>query len=94
MVLSSVQKFAPTGGAVKFVNLRYLYIDDGEECKNIAMGKSRNLEIIKLINKFLFTFNPFIQYFRRIKSEPSVNAHLDFKVTKRSKHGSILGDRR
>lgn len=65
-----VQKFAPG----------LLYIDDGEERKNIAIGKSLNDEIIR--------------DFRRISSGLSVNAHLAFQVTKRSSPSLILRDSR
>lgn len=65
-----VQNFAPSR----------LYIDDGEERKNIAIGKSLTDEIIR--------------DFRRISSEPSVNAQFDFQVTKRSSPSLILRDSR
>ncbi|XP_046688265.1 uncharacterized protein LOC124374004 [Homalodisca vitripennis] len=87
------QKFRTKGGDVQFVNRCRLYIDDGEERKNIAMGRSLNSEVIDEINTYLLSCNPFINDFRRLSDEPSVNAHLEFEVTSRSTHGPVLGDR-
>jgi hypothetical protein len=54
------QKFKTKSGIVQFVNRSRLYIDDGEERRNIAMGRSLNCEIIGLISEFLYQENPFI----------------------------------
>ncbi|XP_054290778.1 uncharacterized protein LOC129005795 [Macrosteles quadrilineatus] len=87
------QKFTTRSGNVQFVNRSRLYIDDGEERRNIAMGRSLDAEIIDGIADFLSRENPYIEHYRRLSNEPSVTAHLDFEVTSRSTHGPVLGDR-
>ncbi|XP_054280942.1 uncharacterized protein LOC128998711 [Macrosteles quadrilineatus] len=87
------QKFTTRSGNVQFVNRSRLYIDDGEERRNIAMGRSLDGEIIDGIADFLSRENPYIEHYRRLSNEPSVNAHLAFEVTSRSTHGPVLGDR-
>jgi len=87
------QKFTPRGGDVQFVNRCRLYIDDGEERRNIAIGRSLDVEVIDAITNYLYPLNPYIHEFRRLSNEPSVNAHLDFQVTSRAAHGPVLGDR-
>ncbi|XP_054287572.1 uncharacterized protein LOC129003305 [Macrosteles quadrilineatus] len=87
------QKFTTRSGNVQFVNRSRLYIDDGEERRNIAMGRSLDAEIIDGIADFLSRENPYIEHYRRLSNEPSVTAHLAFEVTSRSTHGPVLGDR-
>ncbi|XP_054260342.1 uncharacterized protein LOC128984992 [Macrosteles quadrilineatus] len=89
----SGQKFTTKAGDVQFVNRSRMYIDDGEERRNIALGRSLDGGIIDLITRFLSQENPYIVHYRRLGSEPAVNAHLDFQVTSRATHGPILGDR-
>ncbi|KAG8290349.1 hypothetical protein J6590_084252 [Homalodisca vitripennis] len=76
------QRFATKVGDVQFVNRCRLYINDGEERRNIAT-----------IANYLYSINPFIGDFLRLGNEPSVNAHLEFQVTSRATHGNVLGDR-
>jgi hypothetical protein len=87
------QKFTTKSGNIQFVNRSRLYIDDGEERKNIAMGRSLDGQITGDINIFLSTVNPYVEGYRRLSLEPSVSAHLDFELTTRATHGPVLGDR-
>ncbi|XP_046391588.1 uncharacterized protein LOC124159723 [Ischnura elegans] len=87
------QKFRTKNGNVQFVNRCRLYIDDGEERINIAMGRSLSPRIINEIEEFLRGCNPFIKDFKKLSDEPSIEAHLTFQVTSRSTHGPTLGDR-
>ncbi|XP_046666590.1 tyrosine-protein phosphatase 10D-like [Homalodisca vitripennis] len=73
------QRFATKVGDVQFVNRCRLYIDDGEERRNIAMGRSLDVGTIDTIANYLDSINPFIGDFRRLGNEPSVNAHLEFQ---------------
>ncbi|XP_054272896.1 uncharacterized protein LOC128993160 [Macrosteles quadrilineatus] len=87
------QKFTTKAGDVQFVNRSRLYIDDGEERRNIALGRSLDGDVVDSINRYLSQQNPYVTHYRRLGSEPAVNAHLDFQVTSRSTHGPVLGDR-
>ncbi|XP_054281411.1 uncharacterized protein LOC128999079 [Macrosteles quadrilineatus] len=87
------QKFTTSSGIVQFVNRSRLYLDDGEERRNIAMGRSLDCEVIQNINDFLTHENPFVEHYRQLSNEPSVSAHLDFELTNRSSHGPALGDK-
>ncbi|KAG8252423.1 hypothetical protein J6590_057144 [Homalodisca vitripennis] len=62
----------------KFVNRYRLYIYDGEQRRNIAMGRSLDIGTIDAIANYLDSINPFIGDFRRLGNGPSVNAHLEF----------------
>ncbi|XP_054274704.1 uncharacterized protein LOC128994295 [Macrosteles quadrilineatus] len=86
------QKFTTKAGVVQFVNRSRLYIDDGEERRNIASGRSLDADIVDSIYEFLFRENPFIVNYRLLGNEPAINAHLDFEVTSRATHGPVLGD--
>ncbi|XP_054282185.1 uncharacterized protein LOC128999618 [Macrosteles quadrilineatus] len=87
------QKFTTKTGDVQFVNRSRLYIDDGEERRNIALGRSLDGDVVDSITRYLSQQNPYVAHYRRLGSEPAVNAHLDFQVTSRSTHGPVLGDR-
>ncbi|KAG8294525.1 hypothetical protein J6590_101262, partial [Homalodisca vitripennis] len=60
------QRFATKVGDVQFVNRCRLYIDDGEERRNIAMGRSLDVGTIDTIANYLDSINPFIGDFRRL----------------------------
>ncbi|KAG8240611.1 hypothetical protein J6590_105359, partial [Homalodisca vitripennis] len=87
------QKFVTKGGDVQLVNRCRLYIDDGEERRNMAMSRSLDATIVDDIKNYLDSQNPYVHEFRRLSDEPSVNAHLDFQITSRATHGPVLGDR-
>ncbi|XP_054266859.1 uncharacterized protein LOC128989030 [Macrosteles quadrilineatus] len=87
------QKFTTKAGDVQFVNRSRLYIDDGEERLNIASGRSLDADLISSISEFLNHNNPYVIHYRRLGSEPAVNARLDFEITNRATHGPALGDR-
>lgn len=56
------QKFTTSSGIVQFVNqsTATFYIDDGEERREIATGRSLDGKIIGSINQFIFQEHPFI----------------------------------
>ncbi|XP_054256904.1 uncharacterized protein LOC128981934 [Macrosteles quadrilineatus] len=87
------QKFTTKTGDVQFVNRSRLYIDDGEERRNIALDRLLDGDIVDSITRYMSQQNPYVAHYRRLGSEPAVNAHLDFQVTSRSTHGPVLGDR-
>ncbi|XP_046407444.1 uncharacterized protein LOC124172080 [Ischnura elegans] len=87
------QRFTTRGGNTQFVNRCRLYIDDGEERRNIALGRTLRTDVIEEIDCYITSVNPFIEEFRRLSAEPSIDAHLTFEVTSRSTHGPRLGDR-
>ncbi|XP_046389348.1 uncharacterized protein LOC124158205 [Ischnura elegans] len=87
------QRFTTRAGHTQFVNRCRLYIDDGEERRNIALGRTLNTGVIEEIDQYIRNTNPFIENFRRLSAEPSIDAHLTFEVTSRSTHGPTLGDR-
>ncbi|KAG8252944.1 hypothetical protein J6590_045142 [Homalodisca vitripennis] len=82
------QRFATKVGDVQFVNRCRLYIDDGEERRNIAMGRSLGIGTIDTIANYLDSILSSL-----LGNEPSVNAHLEFQVTSRTTHGNVLCDR-
>ncbi|KAI5708509.1 hypothetical protein M8J77_024181 [Diaphorina citri] len=87
------QRFTTRGGVAQFVNRCRLYIDDGEERRNLAAGRSLDPRVIDSISNFLLDKNPFVPEFRMLSRETSISAHLEFEVTSRATHGPVLGDR-
>lgn len=77
----------------RFINHCRLYIDDGEERRNLAEGRRLNTGVVDAVTAFLTARNPYIREFKKLGQEQSATARLDFQVTSRQRDGPVLGDR-
>ncbi|KAG8329315.1 hypothetical protein J6590_089602 [Homalodisca vitripennis] len=87
------QRFVTAGGDVQSVNRCRLYIDDGEERRNIAISRPLDVATVDEIKNYLDSLNPYVHEFRGLTDEPLVNAHLELQITSRAIHCNVLCDR-
>ncbi|KAL1447196.1 hypothetical protein WDU94_005473 [Cyamophila willieti] len=78
----------------KLINQSRLYLDDGEERRELAQGLGLDETLVNEITEFLVETSPYVSRFRVLgQAEPAEHARLEFEITRRSTHGPRLGDR-
>ncbi|XP_045461538.1 uncharacterized protein LOC123671613 [Harmonia axyridis] len=74
------QKFTTTGNLAQFVNRTRLFIDDGEERRHLAEGRSLKRNVIDQIHEFLNATNPLIPHFKILGQEQSIHRRLNAEL--------------
>uniref|UniRef100_A0A8D8VRR9 ATP-dependent DNA helicase n=1 Tax=Cacopsylla melanoneura TaxID=428564 RepID=A0A8D8VRR9_9HEMI len=77
----------------KLVNQSRLYLDDGEERRELALGRGLDEDLVNEITEFVTETNPYVSQLKVLGQAESIHARLEFELTTRSTHGARLGDR-